>query len=159
MPRHPQIVNQDDVAPLERTHGEKFALKARSLGMAAGSQKLGCTLYQVPPGKAAFPPHVHHANEEAIYILAGAGTMRLANERYTVGPGDYIALQASGPTHQLINAGTVPLGYLVFSTAISPEVVEYPDSGKVALMVGEWKAPILRGIFKKDQQVGYYDGE
>jgi len=47
----------------------------------------------------------------------------------------------------------------VFSTAISPEVVEYPDSGKVALMVGEWKAPILRGIFKKDQQVGYYDGE
>jgi len=87
MPRHPRIVNQDDVAPLERTHGEKFALKARSLGMAAGSQKLGCTLYQVPPGKAAFPAHVHHANEEAIYILTGTGTMRLGGEQHPVGPG------------------------------------------------------------------------
>jgi uncharacterized cupin superfamily protein len=159
MSRHPQIVHQNDVTPLQQSHGDKFALKARSLGMAAGSQKLGCTLYQVPPGKAAFPAHVHHANEEAIYILTGTGTMRLGTEQYPVAAGDYIALQASGPVHQLVNTGSVPVEYLAFSTMISPEVVEYPDSGKVGALVGTWKAPILRAIFKKDQQAGYYDGE
>jgi uncharacterized cupin superfamily protein len=76
-----------------------------------------------------------------------------------VAPGDYIALLASGPAHQLVNTGSVPLVYLAISTLISPEVVEYPDSGKVGAMVGKWKAPLLRAIFKKDQQVDYFDGE
>ena len=159
MARPPQIVHRNDVAPLERTHGEKFAFQGRPLGMAAGSRKLGCTLYQVPPGKTAFPAHVHHANEEAIYILSGAGSLRLGSERHPVGAGDYVALPASGPAHQLFNTGPATLEYLCFSTMISPEVVEYPDSGKVGAMVGSWKEPVLRGIYKKDRQVDYFDGE
>jgi len=159
MPRHANIVQQSDVAPLERSHGDKFALKGRSLGMAAGSQKLGCTVYEVPPGKTAFPSHVHHANEEAVYILSGAGKMRLGDEQHPVGAGDYIAMPAGGPAHQLFNTGATPLVYLCFSTMISPEVVEYPDSKKLGAMVGSRTAPVLRAIYKKDNQVDYYEGE
>ncbi len=159
MLRPANIVQQDDVAPLERSHGDKFALKGRSLGVAAGSQKLGCTLYEVPPGKTAFPAHVHHANEEAIYVLSGTGSLRLGRERHPVGAGDYIALPAGGPAHQLLNTGATLLEYLCFSTIVSPEVVEYPDSGKVGAMVGTRTAPVLRAIYMKDSQVDYYEGE
>jgi len=159
MARHPNIVNKDVVSPLERTHGDKFALKGRPLGMAADSKRLGCTFYQVPPGKTAFPAHVHHANEEAVYILSGTGSMRLGDQQHSVGPGDYVALHASGSAHQLFNTGTGTLEYLAISTMLSPEVVEYPDSGKVSAMVGAWKNPVFRGVYKKDQQVDYFDGE
>jgi uncharacterized cupin superfamily protein len=155
--RHPQIVNRDAVEPLHNAHGTKYALSGRSLGVAAGSQKLGCTLYQVPPGKTAFPAHVHHANEEAVYILSGTGTLRLGAEQHPVGAGDFLVFHASGPAHQLFNTGDTTMEYLCISTLITPEVVEYPDSGKMGTLVGDRKNPVLRGIYKKDAQVGYYD--
>lgn len=159
MARHPQIVHRNDVTPREVSHGQKFAYQGRQLGAAAGGKKLGCTWYEIPPGKTGFPAHVHHANEEAIYILSGTGSLRLGSESHTVAPGDYIAHHAGGPAHQLFNTGTAPLEYLCFSTLISPEVVEYPDSNKVMARVGGLPTPVLRGIYKKDSQVDYYEGE
>jgi uncharacterized cupin superfamily protein len=49
---------------------------------------------EVSPGRTAWPYHYHTANEEAIYILHGAGTLRVGNVRSTVTAGDYIALPA-----------------------------------------------------------------
>jgi uncharacterized cupin superfamily protein len=159
MSRPTHIVHRNDVAPVERSHGEKFAFKGRQLGVAAGSQKLGCTLYQIQPGKTGFPAHVHYANEEAIYILSGTGSLRLGSERHPVGAGDYVAMPAGGPAHQLFNTGTAPLEYLCFSTLISPEVVEYPDSNKVMARVGGPPTPVLREIYRKGSGVDYYEGE
>jgi hypothetical protein len=48
------------------------------------------------------------------------------------------------------------------STVSTTEVVGYPDSGKVAAMAVEnaaSTAPWVRGIYKTDAQVDYYDGE
>lgn len=46
---------------------------------------------------------------------------------------------------------------LIVSTRVSPEIVEYPDSGKVgAMALGE--SPV-RVLVRTDQQVGYFDGE
>ena len=58
-------------------HGDKFHSRHRRLGKATGGERLGCSLYEVDPGKTAFPFHFHHAIEEAIYLLSGSGTLRL----------------------------------------------------------------------------------
>ena len=60
--------------------------------------------------------------------------------------------------HQLINDGTEPLVYLALGVGVGVDIVEYPDSGKVATRTG---APPggSRYIFKKDTQVEYFDGE
>jgi hypothetical protein len=42
--------------------------------LVAGGEKLGCSLYEVPLGRRAWPCHYHRANEEAIHVLYGSGT-------------------------------------------------------------------------------------
>ena len=164
-PKRPRnIVNTEALPWSEGGDGGAFAHSRKSFTHATEGEKLGCSLFRVLPGKAAFPAHLHHANEEAIYILAGQGTLRLGDQRHSVGPGDYIALPPGRTAHQLLNSGEEPLEYLCLSTMIQPEVVEYPDSGKVGAIAG---APPggkktgrgVRGFYKTDSAVDYYEGE
>ena len=162
--RPPNIVHTETLPWSEGGNGGAFAHSRKSLTHATQGEKLGCSLFRVPPGKAAFPAHLHHANEEAIYILAGEGTLRLGTQRHPVGPGDYIALPPGRVDHQLLNSGAEPLEYLCFSTMIQPEVVEYPDSGKIGAIAGtapggDSTGREVRGFYKTDSAVDYYEGE
>jgi uncharacterized cupin superfamily protein len=130
------VIHEDEQAWAESAQG-KFRYRRKSFSAAAGSVKLGCSLYEVPPGGSAFPYHFHCANEEAIYVLDGEGTLRLDGREINVRRGHFIALppgQASA--HRLVNSSSSPLRYLCFSTMIEPEVSIYPDSHKVGVMVG-----------------------
>jgi len=57
-----------------------------------------------------------------------------------------------------VNDGTEPLVYLGMAAASGVDVVEYPDSNKVAAAVGAWPN-VKHFIFRKDDQVEYLDGE
>ena len=166
MSKHKHVVNQEDLDWVESAHGEKFASARKQLGAPAGGQMLGCSLFRLAPGKTAFPAHTHFGNEEAVYVLAGTGTMRLGDERVPVSTGDYIAMPLAGPAHQLINDSDASLEYLCMSTMVRTEVVYYPDSDKIGAITGS--APggkkedrLLGGfnLFRKSAQVDYYDGE
>ena len=165
MSRPKHVVNADDLEWVEFEQGDRFGLRAERLGVAAGGVRLGCTYYEVPPGRRACPYHWHAANEEAFYVLGGSGTLRLGGRESRVGAGDYIVCRTGEDgAHQLINDSDEPLCYLAFSTMLDPEVAVYPDSGKIGAMVGS--APggdsaktTLRTFFREADQVPYWDGE
>jgi uncharacterized cupin superfamily protein len=93
-------------------------MRLRQLGKPAGSIALGATLTEVAPGGISFPRHAHYVNEEAIYVLSGAGEARIGDARVPVRPGDWIALP-TGPehAHQMVNVSAAePLVYLCIST-------------------------------------------
>ena len=157
------VVHEDDVKMHETDRG-RCGNRRRLLGMAAGGAKLGCSLYEVPPGKRSFPYHWHAANEEAIYVLEGEGTLRLAGREVPIRKGTY----ATFPTgedgaHQVINTSAVPLRYLCLSTMISPEVAFYPDSDKISMFVGgapgEHGARRIVKVVPGSAEAGYWDGE
>ncbi len=104
MKEHPNVVNENDLYWGEQTHGDKFGYRRKQLSSAAGGEKLGCSLYEVPPGHRAWPYHYHLANEEAIYVLEGSGMLRIGGEKIEVSQGDYVALP-TGETaaHQILN--------------------------------------------------------
>lgn len=137
MSASPKAIATDAVPWKEQTFGSRFHFRRKALSALAGGHKLGCSLYEVPPGYRAWPFHYHCANEEAIYILSGRGTLRLADEDIPLTVGDYISFP-TGPTgvHQLINTGVEILQYLCFSTMLEPDVVVYPDSEKVGIFGG-----------------------
>ncbi len=159
------IVHETQLDWMELSHGERIAFKRKLLGQAAGAEKLGCSLFEVAPGKRAWPFHYHFANEEALYILEGSATLRLGSEECALRAGHFVNFR-SGPNsaHQLLNTGSVPLRYLCFSTMIGPEVCGYPDSNKLGLIAGRAPAgsgrvSAMRKCFREDSEVDYYDGE
>jgi uncharacterized cupin superfamily protein len=164
--RHPNVVNLDELDARSISAGTKFGATMRHLGAATGGRGIGCTCYEVLPGRAAFPRHFHCANEETLFVLEGEGTVRIGDESVAVRAGDYVTFPV-GPAHahQLRNTGTGVLRYLCFSTLHTAEVVGYPDSKKVGAIAGPSLEAALRGehwvrMFAfEGAGVGYYEGE
>jgi len=161
--RHPNIRNIDEVEAREMTRG-RHRMRLTRVGDAAGSRKLGAIVTEVAPGAISFPFHAHTAAEEAIYVLSGSGEARIGTARVAVRPGDWIAFPV-GPehAHQMINTSpSEPLLYLCVSTQEMPDVVFYPDSDKVGVMVPDEKAPLgfrYAGVYREAQALEYWDGE
>ena len=165
MTEHPNVVSTGGLKWTEQSPGEKFGFKRKSLGAATGGERLGCSLYEVPPGKRAWPRHYHLANEEAIFVLEGRGMLRIGEKEVAISAGDYVTLLAGEEgSHQTINTSDAPLRYLCFSTMVAPDVMVYPDSNKVGIFGGSAPGgPKERRTFSKfletDAEVGYYEGE
>ncbi len=90
------------------------------------------------------------------FILAGAGELRFGPERFGVRAGDVIACPPGGAevAHQLINtSATEELRFLAVSTQQSPEVAEYPDSGKFGVL-----AEGMRFIGRVGDGLDYWEG-
>lgn len=144
----------------------KFEVKMAPVGVKIGAQKLGYNITAVPAGKRAFPFHNHRVNEEMFFILEGSGEVRIGSETYPVRRGDIIACPPGGKetAHQIVNTGSEELRYLAVSTKMSPEIAEYPDSGKFGVLAefpgapGEKPQP-FRFVGRDSNQVDYWDGE
>src|SRR3989442_15378883 len=160
-----RIVNLESVSLQNRSHGGNFECQIAPVGAALESKKLGFNVTVIPPGKRAFPYHAHRANEEMFFILDGEGSIRIAGTIHKLRKGDFISLPP-GPesAHQIVNDSSAPLRYLAVSTMDLPEVVEYPDSGKVGAIAGTHggrpaMADSLRHFARVSDGVDYWDGE
>jgi uncharacterized cupin superfamily protein len=156
------VLNIADIPLTDHGHGEEFAARHGAIGPLIGAKQLGCRVVVVPPGKKGWPYHAHHANEEMFVILDGSGTLRLGGAEQPIRAGDVIACPAGGPETalQIVNTGEAELRYLAISTMRSPELVEYPDSGKFQVISA---APggdrRLRYIGRAETSLNYWDGE
>ena len=113
-------------------------------------------VYEIPPGKAAYPYHYHCKTEETFYIISGIGTLRTPEGEKRVGAGELIFFPAGeAGAHKLTNASdTENLVYLDFDVTHELDVAVYPDSDKI----GIWGMGINQ-IFPKSADVEYYHGE
>ena len=157
-------VNADDLEWEETDRGESVGWRRRKLAAAAGGEDLGCSLYELPAGKRAWPYHYHAGNEEALYVLSGEGTLRHADGEIALRAGDYVALPAGEDgAHRVINDSERSLRYLAMSTMRDPEVLVYPDSDKVGAMAGAAPGGAderdVDAYFRRDDAVDYWDGE
>jgi uncharacterized cupin superfamily protein len=158
---------------LEWTETERGPTRFRRkrLADAAGGTDLGASLYELPPGGKSWPYHYHTGNEEALYVLAGEGTLRVGDgerdedERHPLRAGDYVALPA-GPesAHRVENGNEEPLRFLALSTMREPDVTVYPDSGKIGVYAGappggDSTERVVSGYYPRDGEVDYWQGE
>jgi uncharacterized cupin superfamily protein len=124
--------------------------------------QLGMSLYELLPGQTQFPYHFHHASDELLLVLQGDPTLRTAEGEQTLQVGDVVHFP-KGPAgaHQVVNRSGDPARYVVASTNTSPEICEYPDSGKIAAFS---RTPSTQGerlatIHRFANAVDYLDGE
>jgi uncharacterized cupin superfamily protein len=145
---------------------ERFDARMGYIGARIGARDLGYNITAVPPGKRAFPFHNHRVNEEMFFVLQGCGEVRIGASVYPIRSGDVIACPTGGKetAHQIINTGTEELRYLAVSTKLSPEIAEYPDSGKFGLLAdfpagSDGKPQRFVHLGREGDCLDYWEGE
>ena len=98
-----------------------FTWRRARLGRQAGSERLGASLYELPPGASSFPLHVHHANEELLVVLAGRPTLRTLEGERELSPGEVVAYPVGRRgAHRVDNRGAEAARVMLVSTMRSP---------------------------------------
>ncbi|HMJ03969.1 MAG TPA: cupin domain-containing protein [Conexibacter sp.] len=137
-----------------------FRSRRARIGYELGSEQVGLSLFELPPGEAAYPYHFHYADEEVVIVLEGRPTLRDPDGLRTLEPGEAVRfpLGAEG-AHQMRNDTTERVRFLALSSSGRPDVVEYPDSGKIGVGERLPRGGGLRAFFPADAAVGYWHDE
>ena len=149
-------INIDKAEFDEPRDREGFRVRRALIGRQAGAAKLGASLWELPPGEAAYPYHFHLGEEELLFVLAGTPTLRDPEGERHVEEGDVLSfLPGEGGAHQLINRSDGPVRFLAISTSSAPDIVIYPDSNKVGCSDRRG----YRELFVRTTAVDYWEGE
>ena len=97
----------------------------------ARGDDLGASVYELDPGNFVVY-HFHHRWEELLIVLRGNPTLRTPDGERVLDEGA-VVLFPVGPdgAHALTNETDSTVRYVMASTQGAPEVVEYPDLGKI----------------------------
>jgi uncharacterized cupin superfamily protein len=142
----------------ERPDG--FRARRARIGYELGSELIGCSLWEVPPGEAAYPYHFHYSDEELLIVLAGRPTLRTPAGLRELEEGETLRFPLGEEgAHQILNRTSDAVTFLAISSHGRPDIVVYPDSDKLG--VGE-RLPLgggLRAFFRRSDSLDYWDGE
>jgi uncharacterized cupin superfamily protein len=151
-------VNRPEFEPGERPEG--FRAKRARIGYELGTELIGASLWEVPPGEAAYPYHYHYADEELVIVLSGRPTLRTPEGERELEEGEALrfGLGEDG-AHQILNRSEDAVTFLAVSSHGRPDVVVYPDSDKIGVGERLPRGGGLRAFFRRGDAVDYFDGE
>ena len=123
---------------------------------------LNAAVWELEPGATQAPYHFHHGGEELLIVLKGTPTLRSPEGERVLKEGEVVHF-ARGPegAHQVSNRSDAPARYVLAAAQGSPEIIEYPDSGKIASMARTDSAaggPLFT-VNRIADAVDYYEGE
>jgi uncharacterized cupin superfamily protein len=109
---------------------------ARRLNRAPGGS-LNASLWEFQPGGSQFVYHFHHRSEELLIVLRGRPTVRMQDGDHELVEGDVVPFPR-GPDggHQVRNDSDSVARVLIVAANADPDVAEYPETGKVAIVTG-----------------------
>ncbi|HSZ69336.1 MAG TPA: cupin domain-containing protein [Solirubrobacteraceae bacterium] len=137
-----------------------FRCRRARLSRHAGSERLGLSLWELPAGEAAYPYHHHLVEEELIVVLDGAPSLRTPQGWRELEEGEVVAFpRGEQGAHQLVNRTQRTVRFLSLSTSGEPDIVIYPDSGKLGAVERLPQGGGLWTMFRMADTVDYYDGE
>ena len=109
-----------------------FVWQRARLGRQAGTEELGASLFEVPPGGATFPLHAHYANEELLVVIAGRPTLTTLEGERELAAGEVVACPTGRKgAHRLDNRTDEPVRVLIVSTMNAPDINEFPETGEL----------------------------
>ncbi len=149
----------DPVFDEHREHPGFRCLRAR-LGRQAGAERLGLSLWEIPPGQAAYPYHYHLGEEELIVILSGRPSLRTDDGWRELSEGEVLSfLVGEAGAHQIVNRTDAPVRMLAFSTSGAPDIVIRPDSSTLGVFERRPEGGGLYSHFRAEDAIDYFEGE
>ena len=102
----------------------------KSLGDLTGLTGFGFHIIEVEPGCDTTEHHVHHFEDECVYVLEGEATAHIGDEAVPIGPGDFIGYRKGGLAHSITNTGTGLFRCIVVGERLAHDVGDYTRLGK-----------------------------
>ncbi|MBE9189251.1 cupin domain-containing protein [Gloeocapsopsis crepidinum LEGE 06123] len=109
----------------------------RTISRVVGLKHLAITLARIPPKKESFIYHLHHHEEEWIYILSGRGIAEIGDNEYEVSSGDFMGFGLPQQPHHLRNPFNEDLVYLMGGEKVRCDIGIFPRLGKRAIRDGD----------------------
>jgi uncharacterized cupin superfamily protein len=142
----------------ERPSG--FRSRRARIGYELGSELVGCSVWEIPPGEAAYPYHFHFADEELVIVIRGRPTLRTSDGLRELEEGDAVRFPVGEDgAHQILNRGHDTVTFLAVSSHGRPDVVIYPDSNKLGVGERLPRGGGLRAFFHREDAVDYWQRE
>lgn len=154
----PKVFNLHGDAEWDRTE-ERTGWRSKDawVGRKLGAELIGGSMYELEPGNRLWPYHTHHANEEWLLVVGGRPTLRTPEGEQELEEGDVVAFpRGDRGFHQVTNRTDAPVRVLMLSTMIKPEILEYPDSGKVGANSASGERLFMRRL---GEPLDYWEGE
>jgi uncharacterized cupin superfamily protein len=157
-------VFEPDFDPADAEDRPGFTYRRARVGRQAGAERVGASVYELPPGEALFPYHWHAGNEEMVIVLSGRPSIRTPGGWLELEPGDLVSFpRGPGGAHQVVNRGEQSSRVLMLSEMNAPEVVVYPETEKVAARTSAPGAVQserdLNAVFRRADEVDYWRDE
>jgi len=154
----PNAFEPDWTAEMDR---EGFRSRRAKVGADAGAERLGASVYELPPGQAPFPLHYHLGNEELLIVLRGTPSLRSLDGERRLAEGEVVAFPVGERgAHQVVNGSDEPVRILLVSEMNSPDVVVRPEAGNVSAF-GRPPGSSREGIhkvFREADEVSLWEG-
>ena len=129
------------------------------VGRQAGCERLGLSLWAIPPGEAAYPYHFHLGEEEVLIVLEGSPHLRTPGGWRELPEGEVVAFPVGEDgAHQIDNRSDTTIRFLAISTHGMPEVTVYPDEDKLGFGERHPRGGGLRAFFRATDAVDYHEG-
>jgi uncharacterized cupin superfamily protein len=134
---------------------EGYGAAHARVGDAIGGERMAGQVVELAPGQRLCPYHWEAGQEEWLVVLDGEPSVRTPEGETRLRSGDVACFpRGERGAHQVRNDSGAPARVVMLSERRSPNVVVYPDSGKVGV-----RAEGVRGNFRLGDGVGYWDGE
>ena len=142
----------------ERPQG--FRARRARIGYQLGTELIGASLWEVPPGEAAYPYHFHYSDEELVIVLSGRPSLRTPEGERELKEGEALRFPVGEEgAHQIFNRSGGTATFLAISSHGRPDVVVYPDSDKIGVGERLPRGGGLRAFFRRGDAVDYFAGE
>ncbi|HEX2161463.1 MAG TPA: cupin domain-containing protein [Thermoleophilaceae bacterium] len=152
--------NLNDPQYDEQRDKEGFRARRARIGYQLGTERLGISQWELSPGEAAYPYHLHLAEEELLIVLKGTLALRTPEGWRDLAEGEVVSFpRGEEGAHQVVNRTDSTVSFLAISTNGEPDIVLYPDSNKVGASERRPQGGGLRTFFRLDDVVDYYEGE
>ena len=129
------LITSQEIAEMEGTRKTHFSNPNakrinKSLGDAAGLTGFGFHIIEVEPGHETTEHHLHHHEDECVFVLSGTATAVIGVEEFALGQGDFIGYRKGGLPHSIRNTGSEILRCIVVGERLPHDVCDYPRQNK-----------------------------
>jgi len=139
---------------------EGFRGRRARIGYELGTELIGASFWELPPGETAYPYHFHYSDEELLIVLSGRPSLRTPDVVRELEEGEAVRFPLGEKgAHQILNRTEEVATFLAISSHGRPDVVVYPDSDKIGVGERLPKGGGLRAFFRRGDGVDYFEGE